>query len=222
MIQKLSITMAILLTLVSIAAADTIYLLDKSRLDGRVLRVTAQNIEYDPAGKKPFAIVERSTVDRIVYEDGQTIRFNQNEGGAISREEIKKPKKTIFSYPVIGVTLGTPAGLNCMTGYFFERIGLTVSGMFFGPSVLYGVQGSVLFMFKHSARTIHGISASGGYSYIGAIENDPEAKWAYGCLSYVFNYRGFHLEAGLAAGKGDFSNPQFYGQIGYLHRFNTE
>jgi hypothetical protein len=52
--------------------ADEIYLKDKRIIKGKVLKITAENIEYDPEGGIPFAIVKRDKVHKIIYNNNNS------------------------------------------------------------------------------------------------------------------------------------------------------
>lgn len=68
--------------------AEDIYLNNGEIIKGKVLRFNEEKLEYDPEGGKPFAIVEISKVEKIVYSDGSERKFRISQA---SRNEKKKP-----------------------------------------------------------------------------------------------------------------------------------
>lgn len=67
--------------------ADTIILKNKKKIEGKILRVTAANVEYDPAGEVPFRVIARDQVAALEYADGS--RVNLSGTGATSTGTVK-------------------------------------------------------------------------------------------------------------------------------------
>ena len=116
------------------------------------------------------------------------------------------------SYPEIGINIGTPAVLNFAFGYWFNSIGVRVSGLYWEQGAN-GVQLNVGLKLSDNVRRRHALFIIGGTS------NIDNTEWTFLGLVYNLNWRGFFLEPGLTFGAGDFSNPQVALQIGYMHRF---
>jgi len=69
--------------------ADEIYLKgegDNNLIMGKVLKVSDTQIEYDPDGDIPFAIISRDRVIKIKYDNNEMVYLNMDEG---SRESVK-------------------------------------------------------------------------------------------------------------------------------------
>jgi hypothetical protein len=131
------------------------------------------------------------------------------------------------SYASLGVTLGTPAGIHALGGYYFGDIGLRAHAGYWGG--LYGGQISLVRNLSQGDRMTHSLSLGAGYSHItlqhsrfvawGVEEYTTTDEWKYVSAAYSVNWHGFFLELGLSVGSGTFSNPQLMGQIGYVYDF---
>lgn len=117
---------------------DEIYLTDSTVLEGKVLRVTANSIEYDPEGETPFLMVERYKVSKIVYSNGSVQNFSPSNSSAVNKggkqaEYLKKPE-FVYSKSSIEFELGrgyVGAGLRYNTvisPMFAMNIGVGLSG----------------------------------------------------------------------------------------------
>ncbi|MCP4137276.1 MAG: hypothetical protein GY754_40285 [bacterium] len=63
---------------------DTLYLTDNSVIQGKIIQVGTKNIEYNPVGEKPFAVISKDRVSRIKYSDGTVVPVS---------EELQEPEK---------------------------------------------------------------------------------------------------------------------------------
>ncbi|MDH5719085.1 MAG: hypothetical protein OEZ13_00550 [Spirochaetia bacterium] len=62
--------------------ADEIFIKENGKekiIKGKVIKVTNDNIEYDPEGDIPFNMVERIKVVKIVYHTQETVYFNKDK-----------------------------------------------------------------------------------------------------------------------------------------------
>jgi len=73
------------------AISDEIVLNDGTVIKGNIIRVTPKAIEYDPEGAKPFDMVPRGQIQRVIYEDGSIVNFKEmpSTNEKLSTEEIK-------------------------------------------------------------------------------------------------------------------------------------
>lgn len=69
----------LILTIATAAWADEIYLSDGRVFKGKIIRVTAKHIEYDPEGEKPFDILPRGQIEKIVYDDGKVVFLDEGK-----------------------------------------------------------------------------------------------------------------------------------------------
>ena len=53
--------------------ADEIYLKDGGTIQGKILRVTENNIEFDPDGDKPFLLYPRIGILKFINKDGYAV-----------------------------------------------------------------------------------------------------------------------------------------------------
>lgn len=60
---------------VSALMADQIYLKDAEIRKGKIIRITDNNLEFDPEGDRPFDVVDKKNVIRIVYDNGAVTIF---------------------------------------------------------------------------------------------------------------------------------------------------
>ncbi len=122
-------------------------------------------------------------------------------------------------YPVLGVNIGTPGGLNLVAGYYFERYGFRVSGGGM-PGMYGGTKGAQLNgLLKITEHPNFSFNASllGGYSSIPGIFSNRE--WTYLGVGVDMCWHKFFSELSITAGHGDFTSPQVGLQIGYMYRF---
>ncbi len=55
---------------------DKVYKTDKTMLEGKVLRITESQIEFDPKGEIPFILIPRTDVTVIIYADNTVVNLN--------------------------------------------------------------------------------------------------------------------------------------------------
>jgi hypothetical protein len=74
----------------SAAWADEIYLNDGRIFKGKIIQVTVKHIEYDPEGDKPFDILPRGQIQKIVYDDGKILYLYEGKGTQVieKRDEV--------------------------------------------------------------------------------------------------------------------------------------
>ncbi|MCP4137275.1 MAG: hypothetical protein GY754_40280 [bacterium] len=85
----LSICSTALFSLCSMLLADEIHLKNNSVIQGKIIQVGKTNIEYDPAGEKPFAVISRTRVRMIKYNDGSTVPFSGDSADPEDSGELK-------------------------------------------------------------------------------------------------------------------------------------
>ncbi len=118
----------------------------------------------------------------------------------------------------IGITFGTPAGLNLVGTYYgLSGYGARIAGGYFpGDKGQYvgGVQVSFLRKLYEVRDGVVDASLIAGYS-----ESDVEGefdKWSYLGVAWDFSWRRFFAETQLTVGTGTFESPQFGFQLGLL------
>jgi len=136
------------------------------------------------------------------------------------------------SYSELGITLGTPCGLNLAAGNWHGRFGIKATGMFYAPGV-YGLQTTLGFKLSDSHKIRHGVGLAFGSMQL------EYTDWMSAGIVYNMNVKGFFFEAGLAVGRfteesfyihGDYfyscssssTSPHLLLQIGYIHRLLPE
>jgi len=93
--------------LISISTAysqvvDKVFLKNKEVIEGKVIQVTADNIEINPKGNIPFQIIPRSSVSVLIYSDNTVVSFEKTYK---SEDEIYKEKnKDRFYFDVEFIT----------------------------------------------------------------------------------------------------------------------
>ena len=58
---------------------DVILKKDNTTIQGKILKVTDDHIEYKSKGKEPFMVVPRSEVSSIIYSDGTVVPISSQE-----------------------------------------------------------------------------------------------------------------------------------------------
>lgn len=129
-------------------------------------------------------------------------------------------------YPMLGITLGFPAGWNFIGGYMFQDYGFFLSGMYRSDN-LSGGQINIMKKIYDKNDIIQGISLIGGREYISkSLKDELAIDWTYGGVVYNFYAYNWFFEVGakysVGDEEGDFIN--FYKylafQIGYVFAFN--
>ena len=123
----------------------------------------------------------------------------------------------------LGVTLGTPAGLNINVGWWGDEsfpLLARLSGMYYG-SLSKGVQGEVGWAFDTDGAFKQFVAAAGLTASIG---NNP-VTWTGAGPVYGINWHGLSAELGITFGSGTDSNgaklsgAQAIAQVGYSFLF---
>jgi hypothetical protein len=127
----------------------------------------------------------------------------------------------------IGAIIGAPASMSLTAGLYLDPISFRVSGGAWGKGS-YGLQADIAFPLTKSKELIQNISVIGGLFATKVIDTDPSQpfiqitryyKQNYIGAAYDVYYAGFLMQTGLGFGKGNFPNPQFLFQFGYLFDF---
>ena len=133
----------------------------------------------------------------------------------------------IFGYSMLGFTLFTPGGFNCILGYQFRYFGIRFEAGFmpFGKLDSWGLQGNILLNLFKSPSTEANLSITAGRSQVATantgfmLSDYSLLSWSYYGVCFDINAYGLFIEAGLSFGEGDFTSPQLLFQIGYIFRF---
>jgi hypothetical protein len=188
---------------------DVIYLKNGSKIVGTI-------VEQVP--NKQLKIRTRDGSE-FVYTFDEIDMIRKEPAEVYSYELIRDLMDT--PYTELGASFGTPGGLNLMVGHWFGIVGTRLSGMYLG-STLAGIQGNIGFKLSDNSNRSHALAAVFGTSRLVEDEGtffERERTWTYIGAAYNLNLGGFHLEAGLTVGDGDFSSPQIVLQLGYMYRF---
>lgn len=129
------------------------------------------------------------------------------------------------SFTVTGAVLGAPTGMNILIGHHFNPFACRLSGGYWRKN-WYGAQADLSCDFIHQSSLAVGVSLVAGVTAADPIlPNDKQEsvvqveKQRYLGLALDFFYGGFFLQTGMAAGAGDYPNPFFTFQCGYLFVF---
>jgi hypothetical protein len=139
-------------------------------------------------------------------------------------DSLNESKNSFFG---IGAVIGAPASVALTAGLYLPPVSFRVTGCAWGKG-WYGLQGDIAFPLTKSKDLIQNLSVIGGIFATKVIDVDPSQpgiqiprfyKQNYIGLAYDVYYSGFLMQTGLGFGHGDFSNPQFLFQFGYLFDF---
>jgi hypothetical protein len=128
----------------------------------------------------------------------------------------------------IGAVIGAPASISLTVGLYLSPVSFRITGGAWGKG-WYGVQGEIAFPLTRNKELIQNISVIGGIFATKVNEVDPSQpdiqftqynKQNYAGLAYDVYYAGFLMQTGFGFGKGNFPNPQFLFQFGYMFGFN--
>jgi hypothetical protein len=149
----------------------------------------------------------------------------QNEfNNSVYADSLKKPDSSFFG---IGAVIGAPASISLTAGLYLAPVSFRVTGGAWGKG-WYGLQGDIAIPLTKNKELIQNISIIGGIFATKVIDVDPSQpgiqitrfnKQNYIGVAYDVYYSGFLMQTGLGLGHGDFSNPQFLFQFGYLFNF---
>lgn len=189
--------------------SDVVYLKNGSKIVGQIIK-----FEID---KEVVIKIESGTEFSYKMSDVDKIDFKS--------ESFYQYKNTSSEF---GVTFGTPAALNLVIAKHFDKLMLKASGFYLG-NVAKGLQIEFGYKLSEFARTYHAISLVGGLSELrakqvsifGGGESYVQQNWNYVGIAYNLNTNGFYLQTGLSVGEGDFDNPQFMLQIGYVYQYRN-
>jgi hypothetical protein len=122
----------------------------------------------------------------------------------------------------IGAAMGTPSGLAFAAGAALDPFQIRIAGGWW-KSGWNGIQGSIGIPFSRGPYLTHGLAIAWGFYKANPVLPDDQGNDAmvvkqehYVGLVYDVDYAGFFLQSGLAAGWGDYPNPQVLVQFGYL------
>lgn len=171
---------------------DTEYQIKKSQIK------TIQILKKDNDRYNPYEVV-----DNIPNSKSADVGENSNIAKSLKSE-----------YPMVGLTLLLPGGLNLIGGYHYDKFA-AFGEIGFLPQVAFGFQVEFLYNLKTARHFEHNLGIGAGLSVIS--QND---SWAYLGIFYNLNLYGFFLEPGITIGSGNAPNPQLWFQFGYVYRFN--
>lgn len=163
--------------------------------------------------------------------DSLVIVTNDDERVAVPREQVQtayfyryRGRYLTEQYWSFGLTYGDPGLLNVVVarnvahewqfrtsfGYLGDRFGLEFGGLYrfadtgpFGHSILFGA--------GHAFREESSI-VGGAATFVGQ-------EWTYFHIGYNLRVVGLDLNASFSSGSGDYENPRFLYQVGYVHAF---
>lgn len=182
---------------------DLILLKDKSKIIGDIS-------EYIPAKHLRILTSEKGLL---------TIEIVQIEN--ISSIDRPLAKGEQLKYLEFGATLGYPSAVNLNLSYWFSNFGIGLSGLYI--YLADGIQINTSYCIENNLIFRHGFTIFAGISNIrkdkfGSTQLQ-NFHWEYYGLAYEFNYNGFYSELGISMGSGNYKNPNFIFQFGYIHRF---
>ncbi len=102
--------------------ADEIHLQDGSIYRGRIIQVTPQHVEYDPDGPRAFDIIPRGQIQKLVYDDGNTILLNEGTRAAAppSGQASQTVQHTQTAAPPAAAPARNESGVHRHDGWFFR------------------------------------------------------------------------------------------------------
>jgi hypothetical protein len=118
----------------------------------------------------------------------------------------------------MGAGVGMPVYFNGALGYWYDPVGVRLSGMYFGKRSN-GVQFNLGYELSENDNTSHCLGIAIGKS------EDQGCDWSYLGPVYNYYYYWLFLEIGLSkvieVRRGDFSDTPYFPlfQISYIHRF---
>ena len=220
-----------------IVAGETADSLSLKLIDGSKITIAKSQIEdmqpcettvkarIESKSKKPKFKTYNGSLTAVT-DSSYTIQNKSGVSFNINRADVKSidivPVTGRKAYPMFGLTLLMPGGLNALFGYqFTSGIGFRVEAGYIGT--LSGFQGNFMYNLSKSRSFEHNLSI--GFGHMSGTQNkglfNEETKtWTYAGLFYDLNIYGLFLELGVTAGSGGFTNPQIAFQFGYVYRFN--
>ena len=134
---------------------------------------------------------------------------------------ISQAQENEKTYPELGLVVGMPAFINVLGGYWFEPVGLRLSGMYLNNNTN-GLQINLGYKVSEKLEKRHIIGLAFGKS------QDQGSDYYYLGPTYDFYKNKFFLEAGISkimhVNRGDFSSLPFWiiFQIGYVYNFKKK
>lgn len=211
---------------------------DNNEIKGHIFRQDSLNFFFKDEVEKENSI-KISEIDKHYIDTDNTKNYITDTEAKIT-QSVKIEHKTFsisnYTYPSVGLTLGTPGGWNALVSYQFEFGGFS-RFQIGGTDALYGLQlnaGANILKTDHAEVNI---SASGGYisKVHTKLEKDliypdiihqfddyfaPRDNWTYFGLSIDLNWHGIFIEFGYSFGDGFYKHGYRLLQAGYVYRFN--
>lgn len=189
----------------SLLESDEIHLKNSSKIVGKIVKFDVDDEVTIRTDSGSELTCKMSDVDKIEFKSAHF-----------------KNKKTSSE---LGVTFGTPSLGNIVAGYHLNNLMFKASGLYLGDRR--GIQLEFGYKFSEYARTYHAFSIVGGLQSFEFFENCMplterkyvEKNWKYVGIVYNMNSNGFYIQPGICIGEGDFSNPNYLIQIGYVYQF---
>ncbi|MGA2296812.1 MAG: hypothetical protein ABSG15_04600 [FCB group bacterium] len=148
----------------------------------------------------------------VQSKEGKVIEIKRRDINSI---EILK-SSNIETYPSVGLSIGSPGGINIVLGYMLGAGGIRFqAGSWFTLS--YGLQGNLFLNSSKTEFSESNFSLGLGYAY---DDNGRINSWGYGGFFYDVNFRGIFFELGVTIKAGSSSNISGSFQLGYFYRFN--
>ncbi|MDH5720733.1 MAG: autotransporter outer membrane beta-barrel domain-containing protein [Spirochaetia bacterium] len=182
--------------------SDEIRLKDGSTIKGKVLRVSANNVEYDPEGDIPFDMVPRSSIKNIVYDNDKIINFDDSltatdETDTPDSSNTKEQKSSWY----LGFGLGSGDGAYSLASGNEVTFDDWFEGLDTGPKIAIqlGV-GAIILNDFHLGFDMSALSQNGTYKdYFGNIDAQLQINNYLLSLSYFPYTTGLFIKAGLGA-----------------------
>ena len=95
--MKKYLIFAIITLFVSNSYSDEIHLRDGTVVKGKIIQLAPKYIEYDPEGDKPFDLLPRGQIIKIIYDDGKVINLFE-----VTPLDQKKQLLKLFEILVMG------------------------------------------------------------------------------------------------------------------------
>lgn len=132
---------------------------------------------------------------------------------------------SIQSYPMLGLTAGSPGILNVVGGYQLRFVGFRLeTGLNIGNETNWGIKFNLLMNLLKKKRLECNIAVSCGYiNYLSQEDKlspfNLKHEWTFAGLSADINIRGFFFELGISNNINDFGEYFPLIQLGYVYRF---
>ena len=101
----------------------------------------------------------------------------------------------------LGLSGGSPAGLNLEYAYEFGTREISVCGGYYGFE-LWGIQGGFTLVRGDDARKYVAVNLVGGHFYVLDSESDESWEWGYGGFEAAFHYRAFFIAPAVVLANG--------------------